>query len=193
MDGSLHPHNFFRINPSTRHQTSHNTCPDLRLAIRQKLLPAIIGREITDDQRLTFSLPARLGGLGIQIPTEESDFEYQNSTLMTSQLTEAIFQQRCLLQIDKEAQSKAVTDLSGRKTEKHNKTKELLKSRISEADSKMLELASEKGASIWLTTLPLANYGFRLNKQQFIDAICLLYNLPLHDVPRNACLEQTIQ
>ena len=165
----------------------------LELAIFQKLLPAIIGREITDDQRLTFSLPARLGGLGIQIPTEESDFEYQNSTLMTSQLTEAIFQQRCLLQIDKEAQSKAVTDLSGRKTEEHNKTKELLKSSISEADSKMLELASEKGASIWLTTLPLANYGFRLNKQQFIDAICLRYNLPLHDVPKNACVEQTSQ
>ena len=46
----------------------------------------------------------------------------------------------------------------------------------------MDELASEKGASIWLPTLPLNELGFRLNKQQFIDALCLRYNLPLLDI-----------
>ena len=156
----------------------------LESAIRERLLPAILGREATDNLRLTYSLPARLGGLGIQIPTEEADFEFQNSILMTGQITEAIYQQQSSLTIDVDEQSKAAADLSLRKSDKHKATTELLKSRISEAEFRMLELASEKGASLWLTSLPLAVYGFRLNKQQFADAICLRYNLPLHDVPR---------
>ena len=40
-----------------------------------------------------------------------------------------------------------------------------------------LELLSEKGASSWLTSLPLKEYGFLLNEQEFQDAISLRYNL----------------
>jgi len=43
----------------------------------------------------------------------------------------------------------------------------------------------EKGASSWLSALPLEQYGFSLHKGKFIDAICLRYGftpslLPLH-------------
>ena len=48
----------------------------------------------------------------------------------------------------------------------------------------VLLLASEKGASTWLTSLPLKRYGFRLNKQQFWDAVCIRYDLQLKDVPK---------
>ena len=48
-----------------------------------------------------------------------------------------------------------------------------------------MEQASERGASTWLTVIPLAKYGFGLNKQAFRDAICLRYGwtperLPSH-------------
>ena len=36
---------------------------------------------------------------------------------------------------------------------------------------RQLDLISEKGASSWLTSLPLKEYGFILNKQEFHDAI----------------------
>ena len=42
---------------------------------------------------------------------------------------------------------------------------------------RVIELASEKGASTWLTSIPLKAYGFRLNKQQFHDALCMRYDL----------------
>ena len=48
----------------------------------------------------------------------------------------------------------------------------------------MLELASEKGASSWLTALPIEEFGYLLNKQQFTDALCLRYNLTLKDCPK---------
>ena len=48
----------------------------------------------------------------------------------------------------------------------------------------MLQLATEKGASSWLTSLPLKEFGYVLNKQQFCDAIAIRYNLTLKDCPK---------
>ena len=42
-----------------------------------------------------------------------------------------------------------------------------------------LDIASEKGASIWLNTLPIKDLGFSLNKQEFCDAISLRYNFKI--------------
>ena len=49
---------------------------------------------------------------------------------------------------------------------------------------RQLELISEKGASCWLTSLPLKEYGFLLNKQEFQDALALRYNIPLSTLDR---------
>ena len=48
-----------------------------------------------------------------------------------------------------------------------------------------MEVASEKGASTWLTVLPLKCHGFFLHKGAFRDALCLRYGwtpsyLPSH-------------
>ena len=48
----------------------------------------------------------------------------------------------------------------------------------------MVQLASDKGSSSWLTALPLQDFGFTLNKQQFADEIALKYNLKVNDAPR---------
>ena len=39
----------------------------------------------------------------------------------------------------------------------------------------VVECCTEKGASSWLSALPLKEYGFALHKGEFIDAICLRY------------------
>ena len=46
-----------------------------------------------------------------------------------------------------------------------------------------LDLAAEKGSSIWLTVLPLREMGFNLNKREFRDAIKLRYDWPVDDIP----------
>ena len=48
----------------------------------------------------------------------------------------------------------------------------------------MVQLANEKGASSWLTSLPLADFGFVLNKQEFRDALYLRYGFTLSNLPR---------
>ena len=48
---------------------------------------------------------------------------------------------------------------------------------------RVFEVASERGASCWLTALPVAEHGFALPKSEFRDALCLRFgwkpvNLP---------------
>ena len=45
------------------------------------------------------------------------------------------------------------------------------------------ELACLKGASSWLTVLPLDEHGFSLHKGDFGDAVCLRYGWPLPHLP----------
>ena len=48
-----------------------------------------------------------------------------------------------------------------------------------------VEVASEKGASTWLTALPLEEHGFLLNKREFHDALHLRYGWQPSRLPRN--------
>ena len=50
------------------------------------------------------------------------------------------------------------------------------------------EIAMEVGAYNWLTSLPLKDHGFILNKQEFRDALGLRYGLFLPGLPSHcAC------
>ncbi len=57
----------------------------------------------------------------------------------------------------------------------------------------MIKLASEKGASSWLTVIPLSEMDFPLNKQEFRDALKFRYVLkfrydwPFKDNPTRCC------
>ena len=48
---------------------------------------------------------------------------------------------------------------------------------------KRIKMAQEKGASSWLTALPIKDLGFSLNKQEFQDAVALRYSLPIKGLP----------
>ena len=59
-------------------------------AIQHKLIPAITeGRICSGDDRALLSLPGRLRFMGIIIPTQISDEDFENSEKMTHYLTEA--------------------------------------------------------------------------------------------------------
>ena len=92
------------------------------------------------------------------------------------------------LDIDVAAQEAVMKDLRRRKEDRWKERYEQVRDALDERMRRVIELASEKGASTWLTSIPLKSYGFRLNKQQFQDALCMRYDLRLADVPRTcAC------
>ena len=65
-----------------------------------------------------------------------------------------------------------------------NKLNEVLQnSEVSSKTKRALKLANEKGSSTWLQTTPGKEHGFILNKQEFVDAMCLRYEWSLSNLP----------
>ena len=63
-------------------------------AIRHLLIPALIGREVSDTERRIFALPYRYGGLAIRNSITTADEEFQALLLITAKLTNAIVKQK---------------------------------------------------------------------------------------------------
>jgi len=47
--------------------------------------------------------------------------------------------------------------------------------------------AMEKGASSWLSALPIKAIGYALNKQEFNDATCMKYGWNVKGIPAHCC------
>ena len=71
---------------------SHLFAP-LETAIREKLVPALIGRNVSDIERRIIALPVKLGGLGIADPTQTADDQFQASVTITENLADIICRQ----------------------------------------------------------------------------------------------------
>ena len=154
--------------------------------LRQHLIPNLIGRSPPGDQeRAMLDLPPRHGGLGIFNPLKTAKAEYKSSPQVTAPLITKITKQ------DEEI-GDILEDLSRQKKKAkhtrqnlHKVTASQLKTELPISQQRSLELASEKGASNWLSALPLERYSFALHKGAFRDAICLRYgwqpqHLPSH-------------
>ena len=159
----------------------------LEQTIRNELIPAIIGRNVSDMEREIISLPYRFGGLGIQIPPETEGPEYRASKEITNGLTDLIFNQDDDVQNLDKVQSKQTRNKLKTEKEKILKTKvDLLKEQLSDTQKRAIEAAEEKAASAWLTSLPIKSLGYALNKQECRDAIALKYGWTMKDIP-NFC------
>ena len=66
----------------------------LENTIRDQLIPALVGREVSDAERQILALPLRHGGLGLADPWETAKMEYEHSTQITNKLTDKIYTQK---------------------------------------------------------------------------------------------------
>ncbi len=145
--------------------------------ISETFVPALIGKEyVTDTMRDVFRLPAKLGGLGISNISQTADLEYKNSLHMTEELTDLIYKQGSSMDLDQKRMEKAKVEIKKQNHNFHQSRRDELYQKMQPSEQRQLDLASEKGASSWLTSLPLSQYGFLLNKQEFHDALLLRWN-----------------
>ena len=158
----------------------------LEQATRESFIPAILDRifDCSDDVREIFTLPPRYGGLGIPNMMDMSDSEYEYSCRATKELKDAIVNQ-CSSYEEGEETVKAKASITQERNKFFQAKQGSIIEKLEGSGSKlMIQLATEKGASSWLTSLPLKEYGYVLNKQQFCDAIAIRYNLTLKDCPK---------
>ena len=114
--------------------------------------------------------------MGIRIPSKIADRELQSSQKITLSVRDQILDQ------DREYGYDIISDQLQNKA---NVSKDNKKKNQEEADEiyrqlpdrlqKAVNSAQAKGASTWLTVLPLTEHGFTLHKSAFHDALALRY------------------
>ena len=137
-------------------------------------------------ERDILALPVRLGGLGIADPSIDANFDYTSSVKVTASLVEQIVPQVHQLPEDSRIRS-TQQEVRAERAKILGKRVERLKEVAPQKTRRALDLATEKGSSMWLTSLPLKEMGFNLNKREFRDGLSLRYDWPTTDIP-STCL-----
>ena len=121
--------------------------------------------------------------MGITNPVSTSHRNFEASTRLTSPLvaTIATQDQDRLVDISEVLEAKASIRRSNR--EYQAQQAESVRGLLSPQLNRLVELAMEKGASSWLSVLPLDDHNFSLHKGAFKDAICLRYDWKLPNTP----------
>ena len=165
-------------------QISESLLQPLEDEIRHSLLPTLTGQAPVNGQvRRLCALPARHGGLGIVNPTTLPAKQHQTSRKITQPLVTQILQQS-----GDPLQAKVTQKMLKRECKQQQRMEEqaaasALTAELPQPLRRGVLAASEKGASAWLTTLPMQRHGFALHKGAFRDAVALRYGWPLNHAP----------
>ena len=159
-------------------------------ALRTNLIPAVTGQPAPNNlERDLFALRAQHGGLGIRVPSKVAESELLASQKVTSTLIDHIISQDNeygygIVNDQMQAKSKIRQENQKRDQDEAQRIYTQLPDRLQKA----VTLSREKGASTWLTTLPLTEHGFTLHKSAFHDALALRYGwVPAHLPSKCAC------
>ena len=179
------PLNSKSISPATCRCSACNWNIDKWLA----LIPALTGRAPPNDiERNLFALPPWWGGLELCNPVCLASHEYDASLKITEPLCKLLLshdRQYPEVKADQLLQKSTVRSF---KQQCYSRNSSDLHQQLSSSLQLAVNLATEKGASSWLTTLPLEEYGFALHKSAFQDALALRYGwLPLRTPAHCAC------
>ena len=150
--------------------------------INDKFIPTLLDSSITQTERDLFSLPVRLGGLGIPIFTEKATSDYENSKKLTAPLAAIIVLQG--IELPDENSLKCIrADVTRLQTASLKSKTSLIEQNLDPCTTRAVKQAQEKGAGSWLNVLPLEEQGFTLTKGEFRDGIALRYNKPIRGLP----------
>ena len=158
---------------------------DLEYTLFSQFLPVLFGCEITPSEHQLFSLPTRLGGLGILDPTTSASRFYQASVHATSVLSAAIREGSTLdlgLHVSTVLTARR-QDAVSRDVFYGQQFDELLRD-FDPYRQRAILRAKDQNISAWLSALPLVKNHFDLAAQEFRDALALRYKKSLSQMPK---------
>ena len=159
-------------------------------AIRLQLLPSLTGHTACNtDERELFSLPCRLGGLGMGDPTKFCDSQFDASLQITAPLKNLIISQAAHAHPPDTRSIRAQVHQHRREASKQRALK--IRGSLTPQLQRAFDLNNEPGASSWLLALPLQDQGFHLTKQEFWDALHLRYGWTLLNTPSHCVCGST--
>ena len=120
--------------------------------------------------------------MGVANASSDANLEYTSSVKVTTPLVAQIVSQVHQLPEDsliRSAQQEVREERAKNLEERAEKLKEVAPQKTRRA----LDLASKRGSFVWLTSPPLKEMGFNLNKREFRDGLSLRYDAPIADIP----------
>ena len=151
-----------------------NLLKPLENIISSKFIPSLTGQGVPSHlERDLFTLPARLGGLGLFNPVQVSDLQFNNSLSVTAPLVDLILRQDCEYSYEV-----FCSQLNAKSEVKKNLLQSVMTKSAQLSDlytddlARAVHLAKLKGASSWLT---ISDHDFALHKSAFRDALALRY------------------
>ena len=133
-------------------------------------------------------MPVRYGGLGIVNPKVSSMAEFERSQAISQPLVNTILNGLTLEQLDSKITENIKIYIRMRKEADLKLQFSRLCDQLTYEERHSVIQAREKGASSWLTALPLENQGYVLNKREFRDAVALRYGKKIDGIPQTcAC------
>ena len=138
-------------------------------------IPVLTGQAPSNDTvRQLLSLPPKLAGLGLCNPTTLLDVKYSTSKVISAPLSELIIQKFPTYSANvQEQQIEANASAVRSRHESTMSDLATVKEQLPNPHCYSVELAQEKGASSWLSILPLEEFGFSLHKGAFRDVLAL--------------------
>ena len=162
----------------------------LERAISDVLIPSLTEHNCSVAERKLLALPGRMGGLGMTNPSESGESEYSASIRMSAPLVDKIIAQSHETPDDADVRKLMHAVRKERDNDLKGKLEELNVS-LPVKTQRAVDLACEKGASSWLTAIPLKDMNFDLSKREFRNALRLRYDWPIPDSP-SVCVSYII-
>ena len=113
----------------------------------------------------------------------EAPQQFAASTLITAPNVDSITTQSMFMVAGENPTVELKRQHQALKTALVNSRMESIYSTLPSDLLRLVNHSRDKGASSWLTAVPLVDQGLVLNKQEFRDSLRLRYNMPLSDLP----------
>ena len=123
--------------------------------------------------------------MGIPIFSEICKQEFENSLEAAQLLRPKITAQEQIFVLDRQAERAIDLEIRKRRDENNKLILEDLRQRMTAEKLRGNDIAQMKGASSWLTALPLKEEGYVLNKREFFDAVAIRYAWNIKRLPIN--------
>ena len=142
--------------------------------------------QIINNHRDLLELNPSNGGLGIASVSKESSRQYMASKKITeNHVNSIIHQNRFMIETNSDGKSSDELRAETRNQLRKEKLEQIttIHNKLTGDTKNYVKQACDKGASSWLTTLPLKDQNLDLNKAEFTDALRMRYNETLNDLP----------
>ena len=115
-------------------------------------------------------------------PTGTAESEFDVSKEVTAPFIELITNQSMSFENDPNHANFIDSAVKKRKVEQQKCDADRIRKELEPSSQRLIDCASEPGASVWLTALPIEEHGFCLSKGSFRDALSLFYGWPILNV-----------